>query len=58
MKDVSFRFNYSMAKATITILCPSGHRRKTQISPNGSLLQIVEDMCNQENLDSLEWGLM
>ncbi|CAF4358855.1 unnamed protein product, partial [Rotaria sp. Silwood2] len=28
-----------MAKATITILCPSGHRRKAQMTPNSNLLQ-------------------
>ncbi|CAF1559446.1 unnamed protein product, partial [Rotaria sp. Silwood1] len=28
-----------MAKATIMILCPSGHRRKAQMTPNSNLLQ-------------------
>ncbi|CAF1216947.1 unnamed protein product [Rotaria sordida] len=47
-----------MSKATITILCPSGHRRKVQMTPNSNLLQALEDMCNQEKLDSSEWGLI
>ncbi|CAF3737764.1 unnamed protein product [Rotaria sp. Silwood1] len=47
-----------MAKATIMILCPSGHRRKAQMTPNSNLLQALEDICNQENLDSSEWGLV
>ncbi|CAF3432372.1 unnamed protein product [Rotaria socialis] len=46
-----------MAKPTITILCPSGHRRKAQMAPNTNLLQVLEDMCTQESLDSSEWGL-
>jgi hypothetical protein len=29
-----------MAKATIMILCPSGHRRKAQMTPNNNLLQV------------------
>jgi hypothetical protein len=33
-----------MAKATITILCPSGHRRKAQMTPNGNLLQVRHQM--------------
>ncbi|UJR14786.1 hypothetical protein I4U23_001774 [Adineta vaga] len=47
-----------MAKATITILCPSGHRRKANMTPNSNLLQVLEDMCHQENLDSSEWGII
>ncbi|CAF0914254.1 unnamed protein product [Adineta steineri] len=47
-----------MSKITINILCPSGHRRKAQLMPNNSLFQVLEDMCNQENLDSSEWALM
>ncbi|CAF1280871.1 unnamed protein product [Adineta ricciae] len=46
-----------MAKAVITILCPSGHRRKANMTPNSNLLQVLEDMCHQENLDSSEWGI-
>ncbi|CAF3485524.1 unnamed protein product [Adineta steineri] len=47
-----------MSKITINILCPSGHRRKAQLMPNNNLFQVLEDMCNQENLDSSEWALM
>ncbi|CAF2947254.1 unnamed protein product [Rotaria sp. Silwood2] len=47
-----------MAKNLIHILCPSGHRRKVQMMPNSSLMQVLEDMCNQENLDLSDWGLM
>ncbi|CAF3779493.1 unnamed protein product [Rotaria sp. Silwood1] len=47
-----------MAKNIIYILCPSGHRRKVQMTLNSSLLQVLEDMCTEENLDSSEWGLM
>ncbi|CAF1240748.1 unnamed protein product [Adineta steineri] len=47
-----------MSKATITILCPSGHRRKSQMTPNSNLLQVLEDMCHQESLDSADWGLI
>ncbi|CAF2173236.1 unnamed protein product [Rotaria magnacalcarata] len=46
-----------MAKPMITILCPSGHRRKAQMTPNTNLLQVLEDICTQESLDSSEWGL-
>ena len=31
-----------MAKATVTILCPSGHRRKAQMNPNSNLLTVSE----------------
>ena len=62
-----------MSKSTIQVLCPSGHRRKAQVSPNSNLLQVshpyafsfifvcsqvLEDMCQQEALDASEWGLM
>ncbi|CAF3713788.1 unnamed protein product [Rotaria socialis] len=47
-----------MAKSTISILCPSGHRRKAQMMPNSSLLEVLEDVCEQENLDSSDWGLI
>ncbi|CAF3929554.1 unnamed protein product [Rotaria magnacalcarata] len=30
-----------MAKSTISILCPSGHRRKAQVMPNSSLLESI-----------------
>lgn len=29
-----------MSKSSITILCPSGHRRKAQMAPNTNLLQV------------------
>ncbi len=29
-----------MAKNTINISCPSGHRRKAQMTPNSNLLQV------------------
>ena len=37
-----------MAKNTIHILCPSGHRLKAEITPNGKLLQVRRDFqqCN------------
>ncbi|CAF0878902.1 unnamed protein product [Adineta ricciae] len=52
------KFVISMAKSMINILCPSGHRRKAQMAPNSNLLQVLEDMCSEENLDSSEWELI
>ena len=33
-----------MSKNTINILCPSGHRRKTQMTPNSNLLQVKNSL--------------
>jgi hypothetical protein len=33
-----------MAKNTINILCPSGHRRKAQMTPNTNLLQVRKSL--------------
>jgi hypothetical protein len=33
-----------MAKNTINILCPSGHRRKAQMTPNSNLLQVRKSL--------------
>lgn len=35
-----------MSKAAILILCPSGHRRKVQMTPNSNLLQVSSDCPN------------
>jgi hypothetical protein len=40
MRIYYFRSVISMAKNTINILCPSGHRRKAQMAPNSNLLQV------------------
>ncbi|CAF0736129.1 unnamed protein product [Didymodactylos carnosus] len=48
-----------MSKNTINILCPSGHRRKfQQMTPNTKLLQVLDEICTQENLDPSEWGFI
>jgi hypothetical protein len=45
-----------MAKnITISILCPSGHRRKAQMTPNSNLLQVRNVCKNVERENCRKW---
>ncbi|XP_037937036.1 tether containing UBX domain for GLUT4 [Teleopsis dalmanni] len=41
----------------VTVLTPNGRRQVVKVSPNTTLLQILEDVCTKHNFESDEYGL-
>lgn len=42
---------------SVTVLCPNGRRVGVKVTPNTSILQIIEDACNKEKFDPDQYDL-
>ncbi|XP_068227069.1 tether containing UBX domain for GLUT4 isoform X2 [Palaemon carinicauda] len=42
---------------SVTVLCPNGRRVSVKVTPNTSILQIIEDACKKEKFDSDQYDL-
>lgn len=42
---------------SVTVLCPNGRRVNVKVTPNTSILQIIEDACRKEKFDPDEYDL-
>ncbi|XP_043209728.1 tether containing UBX domain for GLUT4-like [Amphibalanus amphitrite] len=43
---------------SVTVLCPGGRRQVVKVTPNTSLLQILEEACAKQKLDAKSFNLM
>ncbi|XP_043209292.1 tether containing UBX domain for GLUT4-like [Amphibalanus amphitrite] len=43
---------------SVTVLCPGGRRQVVKVTPNTSLLQILEEACGKQKLDAKSFNLM
>ncbi|KAG7167675.1 Tether containing UBX domain for GLUT4-like [Homarus americanus] len=46
-----------MAASSVTVLCPNGRRVIVKVTPNSSILQIIEDACGKEKFDPDHYNL-
>ncbi|XP_045608783.1 tether containing UBX domain for GLUT4 isoform X2 [Procambarus clarkii] len=46
-----------MAASSVTVLCPNGRRPVVKVTPNTSILQIIEDACKKESFDPDQYKL-
>ena len=42
----------------VTVLCPGGRRQVVMVTPNTSILQVLEEACNKQKLDPKSFDLM
>ncbi|KAF0313678.1 Tether containing UBX domain for GLUT4 [Amphibalanus amphitrite] len=49
---------FQVMSMSVTVLCPGGRRQVVKVTPNTSLLQILEEACGKQKLDAKSFNLM
>jgi tether containing UBX domain for GLUT4 len=44
--------------SSVTVLCPNARRQQVKVEPNLKILQIIEEVCKKQGLNSDDYEIM
>ena len=53
-----FESTTSISMSSITVLCPNARRQQVKVEPNLKILQIIEEVCKKQGLNSDDYEIM